>query len=85
VLSTTLYQSVRPDVIIGLITTRSADAANPTDCDIRDWRSAGLHAPSCFRLYVVTLLQESVRAVGRLADKDWREVQRCLEAGLLPV
>ena len=82
-MSTTLYQRHRPDVILGLITTKPADPLCPTDCDISDWKSAGLHAPSCFRLYLVTLLQDDVRVVGRLADNDWQEVQRRVHAGIL--
>lgn len=76
VLSTAVYQRHRPDVILGLITTRSADPVCPTDCEIREWREAGLHAPSCFRLYLVTLLQRQVRVVGRLAEDDWREIRQ---------
>jgi hypothetical protein len=82
VLSTAVYQRHRPDVILGLITTRPADPLCPTDCDISDWQSAGLHAPSCFRLYLVTLPQSDVRVVGRLPDTDWQEVRRCVQIGI---
>jgi len=83
VLSTELYQHHRPDVVLGLITTRPPDPLSPTDCEIKNWRAAGLHAPSCFRLYLVTLLQRDVRVVGRLAAGDWRDVQKCVELGLI--
>jgi mRNA interferase MazF len=82
VLSTEIYQRNRPDVILGLVTTRPADPTCPTDCDIRDWKSANLHAPSCFRLYLVTLPQADVRVVGKLTAEDWTEVQRRLHVGL---
>jgi hypothetical protein len=82
VLSTTGYHGHCPDVILGLITTRPADPLCPTDYDIVAWKSAGLHAPSCFRLYLVTLLQNDVRVVGRLADGDWREVRRHIRLGM---
>jgi PemK-like protein. len=82
VLSTAVYQRYRPDVILGLITTRPADPLCPTDCAIRHWKAAGLHAPSCFRLYLVTLPQRDVRIVGRLADNDWHEVRRCVHLGI---
>lgn len=39
--STAAYQLHLPDVILGLITTRLADALCPTDCEITDWKSAG--------------------------------------------
>ena len=85
VLSTAVYQRHRPDVILGLITTRPVDPLCPTDCEIGDWEAAGLHAPSYFRLYLATLLQRDVRVVGRLADNDWLEVRRCVQLGLLGV
>lgn len=82
VLSTAIYQSHRPDVILGLITTRPADPVCPTDCVIGHWRRAGLHAPSWFRLYLVTLPQRDVRIVGRLAASDWHEVRQCVVLGI---
>lgn len=85
VLSTAEYQRHRPDLILGLVTTRLGHPLCPTDCEIKDWKSAGLHGPSCFRLYVVTLLQRDVRRVGRLADSDWREVQQCVQIGIIAV
>jgi mRNA interferase MazF len=83
VLSTAAYHEYGADVIVGLITTKSADPLRPTDREIKNWRAAGLHAPSCFRLYHATLLQRNVRVIGRLAADDWREVRRCAEIGLL--
>ena len=83
VLSSAVYLRHRPDVILGLITTRPADPLCPTDCEIEDWKAAGLHAPSCFRLYLVTLLQRDVRVVGRLADNDWNKVRQSVQLGLI--
>lgn len=83
VLSTAVYQRYRPDVILGLITTRPADPLCPTDCEITDWKAAGLHAPSRFRLYLVTLLQRDARVVGRLTDKDWNEVRQRVQIGVV--
>jgi hypothetical protein len=82
VLSTSAYHEHGADVIVGLITTESADPLRPTDYDIRDWRAAGLHAPSRFRLYLATLLQRNVRVVGRLAENDWQLIQRCVRDGI---
>jgi hypothetical protein len=82
-LSTAACQRHSPGVILGLITTKPADPLCPTDCDIGEWKSAGLHAPSCFRLYLVTLLQGDVRVVGRLADNDWQEVRRRVQLGIV--
>ena len=83
VLSTATYQRHRPDVILGLITTRQADAGSPTDCEIRNWREAGLHAPPSFRLYLVTALQRDARVVGRLSEDDWREIRQRVHIGLI--
>jgi hypothetical protein len=75
VLSTGEYHKHRPDVIVGVITTRPPDPLCPTDCAIQNWRAAGLHAPSYFRLYLTTLLQRDVRVIGRLAEDDWNAVK----------
>lgn len=42
VLSTELYHQYRPDVIVGLITTQPPKELAPTDCELRDWRQAGI-------------------------------------------
>lgn len=82
VLSSADYHEHGADVIVGLITTKSADPLRPTDCDIKNWKAAGLHAPSRFRLYLATLMQRDVRVVGRLSVNDWKEIQRCLQLGI---
>lgn len=82
VLSTAEYNRFRPDVILGLITTQEPRPYSATDCQLLDWRMEGLHAPSWFRLYVVTLLQSNVRVIGRLSDRDWAAVRDCLRSGL---
>ena len=81
VLSTELYHRYRPDVIVGLITTQPPRELVPTDCQLRDWRQAGLHQPSYFRLFPVTLLQREVRLIGRLSESDWASVRACFRAG----
>jgi mRNA interferase MazF len=83
VLSTTVYHRHRPDVILGLVTTKPPDPLCPTDCEIKQWKAAGLHEPSCFRLYLVTLLQRDVHVVGRIADDDWRAICQRVEIGLI--
>jgi mRNA interferase MazF len=82
VLSTAVYHEHSADVIIGLITTKSANPLGPTDYEIQSWKAAGLHAPSRFRLYLTTLLQRDVRVVGRLAALDWQEIQRRIQIGI---
>lgn len=79
--SAEIHHRYRPDVIVGLITTQPPKALAPTDCELRDWRQAGLHQPSFFRLFPVTLLQREIRLIGRLSEPDWASVRACLRAG----
>ena len=81
VLSSELYHRHRPDVIVGLIATQPPKELAPTDCELRDWRQAGLHQPSFFRLFPVTLLQREVRLIGRLSEYAWSSVRACFKAG----
>ncbi|MBC8164672.1 MAG: type II toxin-antitoxin system PemK/MazF family toxin [Bryobacteraceae bacterium] len=81
VLSTEDYHRHRPDVIVGIITTQTPHSLAPTDCALLDWKRAGLHAPSHFRLFLVTLPHREVRLVGSLSDSDWQSVQACFQRG----
>jgi mRNA interferase MazF len=81
VLSTELYERRRPDVVLGLITTQPPKQLAPTDCELHDWKQAGLHQPSFFRLFPVTLPQREARRIGRLSDSDWHSVRACFKAG----
>lgn len=82
VVSTDLYHSHRPDVIIGILTSQIAGATAPTDYILRDWAAAGLRQPSAFRAFLATIPQASVRVIGHLADRDWQEVQARLKLAL---
>jgi mRNA interferase MazF len=82
VLSTEAYHQYRPDVIVGVITTQAPRPIAPTDCELLDWRQAGLHAASFFRLFPITFPQREVRLIGKLSESDWASVRACLKAGL---
>ncbi|MDZ7292193.1 MAG: type II toxin-antitoxin system PemK/MazF family toxin [candidate division KSB1 bacterium] len=82
VLSTNLYHTHRPDVIVGLVTTHIAAATAPTDYVLQDWAAAGLHQPSAYRSYLVTLDDGSLPPIGHLSDRDWQEVQARLKLAL---
>ena len=84
VLSTEDYHRHRPDVVVGLITTQPPKPLAPTDCVLLDWKQAGLHTASYFRLFPVTLSQREVRLIGRLSDSDWTSVRACFKAGFSP-
>jgi len=82
VLSTQIYHQYRPDVVVGVITTQTPKPTAPTDCELVDWKQAGLHAASYFRLFPVTFPEREVRLIGRLSDSDWDSVRACLKVGL---
>ena len=78
VVSTTLYHTRRIDVIVGIVTTKIAEATTPTDYVFMDWATAGLRQPSAFRAYLVTIDQADMRLVGQLSSRDWQGIQACL-------
>jgi len=76
VMSTDAYHAARPDVILGLLTGQVAAATSPTDYRLKDWAAAGLHIPTAFRTFLITLPQVDVIAViGHLSEQDWAAVQ----------
>ncbi len=83
VLSNDAYHQARPDVIIGLVSA-SAEARTPFDAPLQDWASAGLHRPSVFRSFIVTLPAPSATRVGRCSERDWQAILACVAAALIP-
>lgn len=76
VVSTDVYHTVRPDVVLGLLTGQIAAATSPTDYRLQDWAAAGLRTPTAFRTFLITLPQVDVVAViGHLSQRDWAAVQ----------
>lgn len=75
VVSSDVYHTSRPDVILGLITSRIQDATAPTDYLLLDWKEASLHHPSAFRAYLVTLPYHTVSTIGKISERDWQVVQ----------
>ena len=77
VVSSAVYHSSRPDVIVGLITSQTI-AAGPTDYVLQDWAEAGLRVPSVFRSFFATLPPATCpHSVGHLSDRDWQGVCVC--------
>jgi mRNA interferase MazF len=87
IVSSQLYHAIRPDVILGVITSPIAEATSSLYCLLQEWRAAGLRLPSAFRSYFATALLSDVRQIGRLSPSDWSEVQRrvALAIALPPV
>ena len=82
VISSDLYHAHRPDVILGVLTTRLAGAGTPTDYLLQDWASAGLRNPSAFRAYVLTCLPSATRRIGQLTARDWDAVRERVRLAL---
>lgn len=83
VLSSPAYHAVRPDVILGVITTQVGSSNTATDYILRDWNAAGLRKPSAFRAFVVTVPRSAITAhVGRLSKLDWQAVLECVQIAL---
>lgn len=83
VLSSAVYHTSRPDVIVGLITSQAAAALGPTDYLLQDWAQAGLRMPSAFRSFIATLPPSTNPVpVGHLSDRDWQGVRACLNTAL---
>ena len=57
VLSSATYHAVRPDVIVGLITTQIT-VLGVSDYALQDWASAGLRVASIFRCFIVKKYRE---------------------------
>ena len=82
ILSSLVYHASRPDVVVGLITSRSI-TLGPTDCAIQDWGTAGLRVPSAFRSFLATLPPSAhAVVVGHLSEGDWKAVCDCVRTAL---
>src|SRR5688572_614904 len=79
VVSSDLYHTQRPDLILGSLTTNVAAANSSTDCLLQDWAVAGLRSPSAFRAYFGMAVPAAVRVIGRLSDRDWQAVRDCVK------
>ena len=79
VVSSDLYQSERPDLILGILTTNLASTTASTDYVLLDWSTASLHSASAFRAYFGMALPSDVHVIGRLSDRDWHAVRACVK------
>jgi len=73
VISSDTYLVERPDVLVGLLTTKLPRTATATDHVLLAWRSAGLRAASCFRMYVMTIHRSDLTVIGHLSEQDWTQ------------
>lgn len=75
VIASATYLAERPDVLVGILTTKLPKAPGSTDYVLVDWRSAGLRAESCFRAYVLTAHRSELTVIGHLSEHDWDSVK----------
>ena len=80
VISSSTYLVERPDVLVGILTTRAPKTATSTDCVLMDWQLAGLRAESYFRAYVLTTHRSELTVIGQLSDRDWTRVKSCVRS-----
>jgi len=83
VLASPTYQQHRPDLIIGLLTSRRPSPLTPLDHALLDWTQANLAMPTYFRCYLGMCRAVAVRPVGRLSPRDWAAVQACLRRAVI--
>lgn len=80
VIASATYLAERPDVLVGILTTKLPKVPGSTDYILRDWRSAGLRAESCFRAYVLTIYRSELTVIGHLSGYNWESVRARLRA-----
>ncbi len=80
IVSSDRYHEERPDLILAVLTSNLRAATASTDYVLRDWKETNLRKPSAFRAYFGMSLPSAVRVIGRLSDRDWREVKRRISA-----
>jgi len=83
VVSTAAYHQARPDAILAVLTGQVAAATQRTDHPLSDWSAAGLHRPTAYRTFLITIPREDiVTVIGHVTERDWAEVQVCLRMSL---
>lgn len=78
VVASSTYLTERPDVLVGILTTRPPKPPASSDYSLQDWLAAGLRAESHFRAYVLTVHRSELTIIGRLSDRDWNNVKACV-------
>ena len=65
VVASEMYLAERPDVLVGILTTKQPSPATSSDYRLHDWQSAALRTPSFFRAYLLTIHRSNVTMIGR--------------------
>ncbi len=80
VIASATYLAERPDVLVGILTTKLPKAPGSTDHILLDWRLAGLRAASCFRAFILTTHRSELTVIGHLSPRDWDSVKERVRA-----
>ena len=80
IIASETYLAERPDVLVGILTTKPPRPLTASDCALTDWQAAGLRAGSYFRAYVLTLHRSELTVIGQLSEADWTK-----RAGMRPI
>ena len=80
VIASSTYLVERPDVLVGILTTKLPRTLASTDHVLVDWQPAGLRAVSCFRAYVLTTHRSELTVIGHLTQRDWDPIKACVRA-----
>ncbi len=78
VIASKTYLTERPDVLVGILTTRVPKPPASFDYALEDWQMAGLRAESFFRAYVLTVHRSELTIIDHLSDRDWNNVKGCV-------
>ena len=82
ILSSNTYHTLRPDIIIGLITSQTKNLG-ATDYLLQDWSMAGLRVESVFRSFIVTLPKSTgMIKIGQVSDRDWSAILKCVRCSI---
>jgi mRNA interferase MazF len=83
VLSSPNYHSIRPDIIVGLITSQ-VKGLGETDYVLQDWAEVGLRVESMFRSFIVTLPKAAnIVPIGHLSERDWQAIRLCVKTAFV--
>ncbi|MBL7065625.1 MAG: type II toxin-antitoxin system PemK/MazF family toxin [Anaerolineae bacterium] len=83
IVSSTLYHSTEPDLLLAALTSRVAAATGPFDYVLNDWRAAGLRYPSALKPVLFTLdPAHVVYRIGALTSADLAQIDRRLRRAL---
>jgi mRNA interferase MazF len=75
VIASETYLVERPDVIVGILTSKIPPTLASTDYVLVDWQNVGLRVQSCFRAYLLTLPRSNAAVIGHLSERDWTSVK----------